>query len=98
MLLVFSLSFTPRSPRWLFTHGRIDEGKEVIKYLAKKNKRPEPNFEDLNEIIEAEKEKEKSNKSFSYITLFTSPLIRKKLFLLGFTWYLLLDISKDYVR
>ena len=41
----------PPSIRWLFTHGSYDEGKAVVKRIAKRNHLPEPNISLLEGAI-----------------------------------------------
>ena len=86
LFIFFSKSFAPRSARWLFTHGRSEEGKEVIRQIAKRNRRPEPNFENLNKILKEEEEKERANSMYTYLSLFKFPSTRKTTLLLSFCW------------
>ena len=83
-MLIFS--FTPRSARWLFTHGKIEEAKETIKKFAKRNKRAEPDFDDLDNIIKDEQEKDKASSSYNYLSLLKYSSTRKSTLLLSFCW------------
>ena len=74
----------PRSPRWLFTNGKIDEGKRTIKKLAKLNNLSEPNFEKLAEVIESENEKDGNKRKHAYLLLFKLKSTRTKNFVLCF--------------
>ena len=80
-------SFIPRSPRWLFTHGKNEQGKQALVKLAKQNKAGQPNFTLLEKVIEEENAIESSRKSYTYLSLIKFRSTRKKTFLFSYVWY-----------
>ncbi|XP_066923907.1 organic cation transporter protein-like [Clytia hemisphaerica] len=78
--------FTPRSPRWLFTNGKAEQGKEALVKLAKQNKNETPDFVLLEKLIDEETRKEKQSGSYTYMSLFKFSSTRKKTLLLSYVW------------
>uniref|UniRef100_A0A7M5VAN5 Major facilitator superfamily (MFS) profile domain-containing protein n=1 Tax=Clytia hemisphaerica TaxID=252671 RepID=A0A7M5VAN5_9CNID len=79
--------FTPRSPRWLFTNGKAEQGKEALVKLAKQNKNETPDFVLLEKLIDEETRKEKQSGSYTYMSLFKFSSTRKKTLLLSYVWF-----------
>ena len=61
-------------------HGHTEKAKEVIKTLARRNGRPEPDLSSLERVIEEDIKKNEANKTYTYIDLFKH---RKTIFLSG---------------
>uniref|UniRef100_A0A8C3LJA9 Solute carrier family 22 member 2 n=1 Tax=Chrysolophus pictus TaxID=9089 RepID=A0A8C3LJA9_CHRPC len=72
----------PESPRWLITQKQNDKAMEVIKRIAKRNKKQlPPSFQNLkSEDEDGEKLKP------SYLDLVRTPQIRKHTFILMYSW------------
>jgi len=85
--IILLLWFVPESIRWLFGQGRYEEGKVVLRRLAKRNKLPEPDLSALDEIMEKEIEDEKHNEKHTYFTLLKLSSTRKKAIVLAFMWF-----------
>ena len=79
--------FMPPSIRWLFTHGRYDEGKAVVKRIAKTNRLPEPDINLLEGAIKKMNAEIKSEVKTSYLTLLTHRSTRVISLLLAYMWY-----------
>ena len=79
--------FMPPSIRWLFTHGRYDEGKAVVKRIAKRNRLPEPDINLLEGAIKKMNAEIKSEVKTSYLTLLTHRSTRVISLLLTYMWY-----------
>ncbi|NXL87891.1 S22A2 protein, partial [Alectura lathami] len=75
----------PESPRWLITQKQNDKAMEVIKHIAKKNKKQlPPTFQNLK----AEDEDEDAEKlKPSFLDLVKTPQIRKHTFILMYSWF-----------
>jgi len=85
--VIVLLWFVPESIRWLFGQGRYEEGKVVLRRLAKRNKLPEPDLSALDEIMEKELLEAGSTKKYTYLTLLKLPSTRKKAPLFAFMWF-----------
>ncbi|OXB69887.1 UNVERIFIED_CONTAM: hypothetical protein H355_003392, partial [Colinus virginianus] len=73
----------PESPRWLITQKQNDKAMEVIKRIAKGNKKQlPPSFQNLKSEDE-DREKLKP----SYLDLIRTPQIRKHTFILMYSWF-----------
>ncbi|GBP82661.1 Organic cation transporter protein [Eumeta japonica] len=65
----------PESPRWLVTVGKKKEAIALLTKIAKKNKKPVDNMEDIVNEIETEALNEREQRG-SYIDLFKTPKLR----------------------
>ncbi|XP_067122694.1 organic cation transporter protein-like [Centruroides vittatus] len=93
ILLLIFISFTPESPRWLLTNGRLRKAEEVIRKIMIKNKRY---TDDLTEIIEELYWKIKTNeekRKINFLHLIRNKELRKITFMLYILW---LVIVFDY--
>jgi OCT family organic cation transporter-like MFS transporter 4/5 len=93
-LLFFSgFYFLPESPRWLLTHGRVQEAEKVIRYGAAKNGYTTPDINSrLKHLMKKytdELEKQTNNKppAVSLIGLWKTPNMRRATLVLYFTWF-----------
>ena len=86
MMFVLFCSFVPESVRWLISHGRMDEGKTILKKLAKRNGMPEPDFSKLDVIFEKEIDEKNRALKYNYLTLFKYKISRWRVPLFGFLW------------
>ncbi|XP_055982235.1 solute carrier family 22 member 2 [Sorex fumeus] len=74
----------PESPRWLISQNKTDQALKVIKYMAKKNRKPLPaSLQSLKP--EEEDVGEKLNPSF--LDLVRTPQIRKHTLILMYNWF-----------
>lgn len=84
---MFLTRFVPESIRWLFSQGKIEEGKELLKKLARRNRLPEPDLSKLDVILEKEISEEKNRAlKYNYVTLFKYKITRWRCPLFGFLW------------
>ncbi|XP_040285411.1 solute carrier family 22 member 2 [Bufo bufo] len=73
----------PESPRWLISQNRKAEANEIVKQIAKRNKKEFPDA--LQSLMEKE---ETSNKKVpSFADLFRTTQIRKYTFILMYIWF-----------
>ncbi|XP_040206859.1 solute carrier family 22 member 2-like isoform X1 [Rana temporaria] len=75
--------FVPESPRWLLSQNQKDKANEIIKHIAKKNKKPIPNT--LQRLTANEDTGDKQVPSFK--DLVRTPQIRKHTFILMYIWF-----------
>ena len=74
--------FVPESPRWLLSRAnRVNEAAAIFQNMARTNKQPVP--KDLVPRLEVISEKIMSEKSYGYISLFTTFGMAKKTILLS---------------
>ena len=96
IILFFGWKLLPESPRWLLgRQGRINEAKEVFLQMANVNKKPVP--KDLVPRLERISEEIMREKTYGYISLFTTSGMAKKSILMAvaltggqYTYFLLL--------
>ncbi|XP_057316970.1 solute carrier family 22 member 7-like isoform X4 [Hydractinia symbiolongicarpus] len=85
---VLLLSFSPESIRWLFIKGKNEKAKSILKKLAARNKRPDPDFKEIDKVLE---EKTKTNENsliqYNYLTVLLKDATRKKALLFAFMWF-----------
>ena len=72
---------------WLFTHGCYDEGKAVVKRIAKRNHLPEPDINLLEGATKKQNAETESEVKTSYLTLLTHRSARVISLLLAYMWY-----------
>ncbi|XP_029452552.1 solute carrier family 22 member 2 [Rhinatrema bivittatum] len=73
----------PESPRWLISQNRIEEAKDIIKKIAKKNRKKLP--VDYEMSLKPEEVDESQQPSF--MDLIRTPQIRKYTFILMYIWF-----------
>ena len=78
----FVFSFIPESARWLLTKGRHEEANEVLKKLARWNKRDLPEAEKLVQAID----RQGVAKKYTYFSMLKMKDFRYKNFAVPFTW------------
>ncbi|XP_033761116.1 solute carrier family 22 member 4-like isoform X2 [Pecten maximus] len=77
--------FLPESFRYLVTHKRLDEAKEVIYKIARINGKPEPDMSKMSYLVE-EDLKVDSERKYSIRDVAMSPHLLKSTCLLGIAW------------
>ncbi|XP_033760703.1 solute carrier family 22 member 4-like [Pecten maximus] len=77
--------FLPESFRYLVTHKRLDEAKEVIYKIARINGKPEPDMSKMSYLVE-EDLKVDSERKYSIRDVAMSPHLRKITCLQGIAW------------
>ncbi|XP_023237727.1 organic cation transporter protein-like [Centruroides sculpturatus] len=90
ILLLAFISFTPESPRWLLTHGRLRKAEKVIRNIMKMNKM---HAEDLTEIIEELYWKIKTNeekRKMNFLHLIRNKELRKITFIMYILWLVIM--------
>ena len=75
-------SFIPESARWLLTKGRFQEGEEVLRKLARWNRKDSPESEKLVQAIN----KQDVAKKHTYISMLKMKDFRFKNVAVPFTW------------
>ena len=83
---IFSHRFCPESVRWLFVHGRMEEGKNILRSMAKRNKMRSPDLSVVDDIITKSIEDEKQKPAYNYITLFKYKYTRWRILVFAFIW------------
>ncbi|XP_026137695.1 solute carrier family 22 member 2-like [Carassius auratus] len=74
--------FIPESPRWLLSQNKRNEALEIMKAIAKENKKTlSKNFETLTD------ENTDSVSTVSFMDLFKTAKLRKFTFILSFNWF-----------
>ena len=79
--------FMPPSIRWLFTHGRYDEAKAIVKRISGRNHLPEPDINLLEGAIKKMNAETKSEVKTSHLTLLTYRSTRVISLLLAYMSY-----------
>lgn len=93
ILFLFGFFFLPESPRWLLSHGRIQEAEAIIRKGAAKNGHTTPDINSrlkhLTKKYTDELENQTHNKpvAISFIGLWKTPNLRKSTLVLYFTWF-----------
>ncbi|KAH9509240.1 hypothetical protein Btru_046571 [Bulinus truncatus] len=79
-------SFVPESLRWLTVQGRVEEAEDVVKYIARLNRKPVP--KDCADILKgiAEKESKSTTKRYTYFHLYKGWHLFKTSIILQFLW------------
>ena len=90
----YYLSWNPNSVRWLLVHGRYEEGKQILRQMAKRNKMKEPDLVMLEAVVEKEQEEQARNKNYTYLELLKHKDLQLKTFIFGFAWYV---VSVNFV-
>ena len=76
----------PPSIRWLFTQGRFQEGKAVIRKIAKRNGLTEPDLALVERTIQQMNEENKNAVKYTYLSLFKHRSTRIISLQLGYIW------------
>ncbi|KAH9509236.1 hypothetical protein Btru_046563 [Bulinus truncatus] len=78
--------FIPESMRWLAVKGRVDEADQVIRQIARWNRKLVP--KDTREVLQniADEERKTKTKTYTYLHLYKSWHLFKKSFILQFLW------------
>ncbi|KAH9509237.1 hypothetical protein Btru_046564 [Bulinus truncatus] len=86
---VIGYFFVPESLRWLTVQGRVREAEEVVKYVARINRRPVP--KDCVQVLQeiAENESKSATKRYTYIHLYKGWRLFKTSIILQFLWCVL---------
>ncbi|XP_055878768.1 solute carrier family 22 member 7-like [Biomphalaria glabrata] len=81
--------FVPESLRWLTVQGRIEEAEDVVKHIARLNKKPVP--KDCVDILKgiADRESQSASKRYTYIHLYKDWNLLKTSVILQFLWCVL---------
>ena len=82
----FNYSFISESTRWLLTHGKYEEIRIILKKLAKRNGREEPDLTILDQVIANELAIRQKQKKHTYLSLLKFKLTRLKIPLFSFMW------------
>ena len=83
----FYCSFISESTRWLLTHGKYEEIRIILKKLAKRNGRKEPDLTILDEVIANELAIRQKQKKYTYLSLLKFRSTRLKIPLFSFMWW-----------
>jgi len=76
------IAFMPESPRWLLSHGRLDEAKKIISKIVRVNKLALPNLDILDHYKLNEQPKQNHPGD-----LLRMPFLRRNLILVIFSWF-----------
>ena len=82
----FNYSFISESTRWLLTHGKYEEIRIILKKLAKRNGREEPDLTILDQVIANELAIRQKQKKHTYLSLLKFKSTRLKIPLFSFMW------------
>ncbi|XP_064643370.1 solute carrier family 22 member 13-like isoform X1 [Lineus longissimus] len=86
-ILIAILWGCPESVRWLLQRGRLQEAEDIVKQMAKVNKRSTPDLAILKVIAQGNKELKKREKQYSYHDLFRTRKMGARTAVLLFTWF-----------
>ncbi|XP_033119369.1 solute carrier family 22 member 15-like [Anneissia japonica] len=74
----------PESPRWLASQGRISEAEDILLFIANKN----GNIVKKSSIeLDVPSKTISSTKSYGYMDLFRTPVLRKEMLIQAFCWF-----------
>ena len=76
----------PPSIRWLFTQRRFQEGKAVVRKIAKRNGLTEPVLALMERTIQQMNEENKNAVKYTYLSLFKHRSTRIISLQLGYIW------------
>ncbi|OWF39252.1 organic cation transporter-like protein [Mizuhopecten yessoensis] len=82
---VFMWWFLPESFRYLVTHNRLDEAKEVVCKIARINGKPEPDMSKMSYLVKVDL-KVDAERRYTIWDVAKSPQLRKYTCLLGIAW------------
>ena len=74
--------------RWLAYKGKIEEGKQVLKQIAKANKKTVNDgfYEEFEEMVKREMQQAKEEDKVNWLDLFKTPRLRRNSILIIITW------------
>ncbi|XP_013105063.2 carcinine transporter [Stomoxys calcitrans] len=100
ILVIFTPWLVPESARWLVSQGKIDKSIEILKKLAKSNRRDvsEQTFQNFRESCLKLQQEEEQNSSYSILDLFKTPRLRRTTIILVFVWMCITLVFDGHVR
>ncbi|RUS83434.1 hypothetical protein EGW08_008806 [Elysia chlorotica] len=80
--------YIPESVRWLTVQGRTEEAYDVIKKMARANRKPVPHYAKgmLERIAELERETQGNGRNYSYLDIFSSKSMCRLTLIFAFHW------------
>ncbi|XP_057300027.1 solute carrier family 22 member 7-like isoform X1 [Hydractinia symbiolongicarpus] len=82
------LWYSPESLRWLFIHGKKEEGIKSLRKIAKANRRPEPDIMSTKKLLEESFKPDKSSAAkYSYFVLLKRVTTRYKIIIFSYMWF-----------
>ncbi|XP_013421062.1 organic cation transporter protein [Lingula anatina] len=79
--------FLPESPRWLLSKGRFGEVSEIVKRIAKRNKKPQPDMAKFIMEYKIESSKVEQGVKYGFWDLFRTPTLTKQTLIFTTTWF-----------
>lgn len=85
--VVFLFCFSPESVRWYLTHNKVRTGKKVLRRIARRNGKPEPDMDAIDKILSKNLLSTKESMlKYNYVSLIRNRSTRYKAFILHFMW------------
>ncbi|XP_075168893.1 carcinine transporter-like [Haematobia irritans] len=100
VLVIFTPWLVPESARWLVSQGKIDKSIDILKKLAKGNRREvsEQTFETFRESCLKLQQEEEQNSSYSIMDMFRTPRMRRTTIILVIVWMCITVVFDGHVR
>lgn len=87
IIIRFHFSFSPESVRWYLTHNKVRTGKKVLRRIARRNGKPEPDMDAIDKILSKNLLSTKESMlKYNYVSLIRNRSTRYKAFILHFMW------------